>query len=37
MMLYNLKKIWINLFKLYLRKKSAKKVFQIIPYPPPPP
>ena len=36
MMLYNLKKGWINLFKLYLRKKSAKKVFFVSNYPLPP-
>ena len=33
MMLYNLKKVWINLLKLYLRKKSAKKVFFVSNYP----
>ena len=35
-MFYNLKKVWINLFKLYLHKKSAKKVFFVSNYPPPP-
>ena len=35
-MFYHLKKVWINLFKLYLRKKSAKKVFFVSNYPPPP-
>ena len=32
-MLYHLKKVWIHLFKLYLRKKSAKKVFFVSNYP----